>query len=115
MKGSATSSGDSELEGVAPIAKDYWEISVTRLAESTTADKVKAHLQNKGIEVKEVFLLSSKIKGTKAAKVRVDVAHKERAKSPEFWPVHCRVSDWINFRKKTQQTGRTAAIERRES
>ena len=102
VKGSAVKGVDSELEGVAPYVRDYWEISVTRLAETTTADQIKSHLHKKGIEVKDVFILSSKIKGTKSAKVRVLVEHKSRVKAPEIWPTHCRVSDWINLRKRTQ-------------
>ena len=92
--------GDDDLEGVAPIVKNYAELSISRLKDSVTSDKVKTHLHKHGIEVRDVFILSSKINGTKSAKVRVAVEQKERAKSPDIWPQHCRVADWVNFRKK---------------
>ena len=88
------------MEGVAPYVKDYWEISVSRLKETATADKVKTHLHKHGIEVRDVFILSSKIRGTKAAKVRVALEQKDRFKNAEIWPTHCHVADWINFRKR---------------
>ena len=95
-------SSDDDLEGVAPLTRDFWDISVSRLKETATADRIKTHLHKHGIEVKDVFLLSSKIPGTKAAKVRVALEQKDRVKSPEIWPQHCRVADWINFRRKTK-------------
>ena len=61
---------------------------------------MKTHLHKHGIEVRNVFILSSKIKGTKAAKVRVAPEQKDRVKNAEIWPTHCRVADWINFRKR---------------
>ena len=98
--GRAVRIGDDDLEGVAPIVKDYTELSISRLRDTVTADKVKSHLHKHGIEVRDVFILSSKINGTKSAKVRVAIEQKERAKSPDIWPQHCRVADWINFKKK---------------
>ena len=100
VTGSVVHSGDDGLEGVAPFIRDYWDISVSRLKESTTADKVKTHLHKFGIEVKDVFILTSKIRGTKAAKVRVALEQKDRVKSADIWPQHCKVADWINFRRK---------------
>ena len=70
------------------------------MSPTATSDKVKFHLQGHGIEVREVFMLNSRIKGTKAAKVRVALEQKDRVKSPEIWPEHCIVADWINFKKK---------------
>ena len=93
-------SDDDDLEGVAPYVRDFWELSVSRLKETATADKVKSHLHKHGIEVRDVFILSSKIKGTKAAKVRVALEQKDRAKSPDIWPQHCKVADWINFKRR---------------
>ena len=75
---------------------------MSRLKESVTADKVKSHLHKFGIEVKDVFILSSKIQGTKSAKVRVAREHKDRAKSPDIWPMHCKIADWVNFRRKNR-------------
>ena len=100
--GRAVKIGDDDLEGVAPIVKDWAELSVSRLTVSVTSDKVKSHLHKHGIEVRDVFILSSKINGTKSAKVRVAVEQRERAKSPDIWPQHCRVADWINFKKKSR-------------
>ena len=92
----------SALEGVAPAKRDFWEISVSRLKEDTTGDKVKSFLQTHGIEVKDVFVFSSKIKGTVAAKVRVALEHKQRVKESSLWPPHVRVQDWI-YRPKSAQ------------
>ena len=109
MTGQAVKTDENELEGVAPFVRDFWDISVSRLKETATADKVKTHLHKHGIEVKDVFLLNSKIKGTKAAKVRVAVQQKDRVKSPEIWPQHCRVADWINFKKRSKSVTASAA------
>ena len=69
VTGQAVKKRDDFLEGVPPMVRDFWDLSVTRLNETTTADKVKSHLHQHGIEVRDVFILTSKIKGTKAAKV----------------------------------------------
>ena len=66
------------------------------MKEGTTEDKVKTHLQGKGVEVKETFVFASKIKGTVEAKVRVAIEHKERALDPATWPSHLRISSWTN-------------------
>ena len=100
VTGSGVKGQDDDLEGVAPFVRDFWDISVSRLRETVTADKVKTHLHKHGIEVKDVFILSSKIKGTKAAKVRVALEQRDRVKSPEIWPQHCKVADWVNFRRR---------------
>jgi hypothetical protein len=87
------------LEGVEPPKKDFWEISVTRLAETTTVDKVKTCLQSHGIELKDVFVFSSKTKGCKSAKVRVALEHKIKAKDENVWPLHCRsgLAQWVAY------------------
>ena len=77
---------------------------MSRLSEHTTAEKVKSHLQKHGIEVRDVFILSSKIRGTKAAKVRVAVEHRDRVKAESIWPQHCKVADWVNFKQKKKST-----------
>ena len=100
--GRAERIGDDDLEGVAPNVKNYAELSISRLSVSTTSDKVKSHLHKHGIEVRDVFILSSKINGTKSAKVRVAIEQRDRAKSPDIWPQHCRVADWVNFKKKSR-------------
>ena len=92
-----TGSGEaSVLEGVAKKKRDFWEIAVSRLKEGTTEDKVKTHLHGKGIEVTEIFVFPSKIKGTVAAKVRVPLEQKKRALDAGNWHPHLRISSWIN-------------------
>ena len=103
--GRAERLGDDGLEGVPPSRKNFAEISVSRLKDTVTIDKVRSHLHKHGIEVNDIFLLSSKINGTKSAKIRVAIEHKERVKSPEIWPVHSRVADWVNFKKKKSDNG----------
>ena len=74
----------SSLVGVAPFVRDFWNLSVSRLNPSATSDKIKLYLQDRQIEVKEVFVFDSKIPGTKSAKVRVAVEHKDKAKKGEI-------------------------------
>ena len=59
-------------------------------------------LHKHGIEVKDVWLFKSGIKGTKTAKVRVAKEHRERAKAPDIWPIHCQIKDW-NFSKRKEK------------
>ena len=81
VTGQAVKNNDDDLEGVPPTVRDFWDLSVSRLSETATSDKVITHLQKHGIEVRDVFILSSKIRGTKSAKVRVAREHRDRAKS----------------------------------
>ena len=73
-----------------------------RLEVNTTIDSVRSHLHRAGVEVIDVWLLNSQIKGTKTAKVRVAREHRDKAKNPALWPIHCVIRDW-NFElvKKT--------------
>ena len=99
-----TGSGESSvLEGVAKSRRDYWELSVSRLRIGTSIDQLKSHLQGKNIEVKEVFVFASKIKGTVSAKVRVALEHKDRALDASVWPAHVRVSSWTNKSRAAKQ------------
>ena len=85
----------STIEGVAPLKRDFWELSVSRLKEDTTADKLRAHLHSHHIEVQDVFVFPSKVKGTIATKVRVDLQHRDQAKNQDIWLENIRVQDWI--------------------
>ena len=85
---------DGGLKGVPLQTRDFWQFSVTRLEETTTEDAVRRHLHNAGIEVKEVWMLSSKIKGTKTAKIRVAKEHRDRAKCATLWPLYSQIRDW---------------------
>ena len=93
---------DGGLKGVLIPSRDYWQFSVTRLEEQTTDDAVRRHLHSAGIEVKDIWMLGSKLKGTRTAKIRVAKEHKERAKDPSLWPVHCQIRDWEFGPKKTK-------------
>ena len=85
----------------------------SRLKEDgTSIDKVKSYLQGKGIEVKEVFLIPSKFKGTVSAKVRVALEHKDRALDANTWPPHVRISSWIN---KSKAARKDDAVQRRQA
>ena len=98
------SGGNSTLEGVPKTKKDYWEVCCSRLKEEgTSIEKIKSHLQGQGIEVKEVFVIPSKFKGTVSAKVRVALEHKERALDANTWPNHVRISSWINKSKSARK------------
>ena len=82
------------LEGVPPRVKDSWDVFVSNLTETTSDFQLKTFLQEHGIEVKEVWLLNSKKKGTKSAKVRVAAEHKNKVKDAGVWPKYIWVQDW---------------------
>lgn len=92
----------SILEGVEKTKRNFWEISVSRLAESTTTDKIKSCLHEHQIEVLDVYLFNSKIKGCKSAKVRVALEHRDKVKDENVWPKHSRVQDWIYMPRSTR-------------
>ena len=101
-----TGTGEASiLVGVEKPKRDFWEIAVSRLKEGTTEDQVKTHLHGKGIEVKEIFVFPSKIKGTVSAKVRVVLAHKDRALDETNWPPHLRISSWTNKPRILRKNG----------
>ena len=81
---------------------------MSRLSLNSTPDKIKHHLQAQGIEVKDVYVFDSKIKGTKSARVRVCLEHREKAKHGNTWPEFTRVQDWIYKPKtlKSKQNGK---------
>ena len=98
------------MEGVAPIVRDYWDLSLSRLSISATPDKVKHFLQERGVDVKEVWVFNSKIQGTKSAKVRISLEHKDKAKNGDMWPEHTRVEDWLYKPKAERQKGTQSAL-----
>ena len=91
------------LKGVPPMSQQFAQFAVYRLQEQTTPDDVRKHLHKEGIEVKDVWMLGSIIKGTKTAKVRVAREHEKRAKNPSIWPIHCQIRDW-NSDPKARKT-----------
>ena len=97
----------SSLVGVAPLVRDFWDLSVSRLNPSATSDKIKHYLQDRQIEVKEVLVFDSKIPGTKSAKVRVAVEHKDKAKKGEIWLEFVRVQDWV-YKPKSDKNAKDA-------
>ena len=84
-----------DLEGVAPRVKDSWDLFISNLSEKVTDFQLKTYLQGHAMEVKDVWLLNSKKKGTKSAKVRIAIEHRNKAKEPEIWPRYTRVQDWV--------------------
>ena len=103
-KGGSEGSGDGNiLKGVTSFPRDYWDLSVRRLVDSTTEEQVRRQLHFHGIEVKEIFILPSHFKGTKAAKVRVALEHREKAQKDHVWPKGCQVSDWIYKPKQARK------------
>ena len=93
-----TNTESSELKGVPP--RNFWQFSVTRLDEKTTDDAVRRVLHLAGVEVREIWMLNSKIKGTRTAKIRVAREHREKAKNQSIWPLHCQIRDWEFGRRK---------------
>ena len=102
----------SGLKGVPPRSKSHWTFSVTRLDDHTTIDLVRRHLHQSGIEVIDVWLLNSQVKGTKTAKIKVAKEHRERAKNASIWPLHCRIKDWdFESAKNRHHKQKTPSIE----
>ena len=84
-----------DLEGVAPRVKDFWDLFLCNLSDKATDFQIKSHLQGHAVEVKDVWMLNSKKKGTKSAKVRIAIEHKNKAKEANVWSKHIHVKDWI--------------------
>ena len=103
----------NSLEGVVPFVRDFWDLSVSRLSPSSTADQLAFYLQESHIDVKEVYIFDSKIKGTKSAKVRISIEHKENAKDEAIWPEHIRVQDWM-YKPKTERSKRSPSSEQKQ-
>ena len=99
------------LEGVPPTTRLFWDISVNRLKDSLSSDKIKTYLQGHGIEVKEVWLLNSGIKGAKTAKIRVAREHKERVKEAELWPKFSKIRDWTYLPRNVVKDKRPTVAE----
>ena len=74
------------------------------LEKNTTENDVRRHLQKEGVEVREIWMLESKFKGTSTAKIRVAKEHRFKATNPSIWPIHCRIRDWDFQAKKAGQT-----------
>jgi hypothetical protein len=85
----------SALKGVKPEEKNYWDLSVTRLAPETTSDQVKEALEAQGIKVHDVSVFDSRIRGCKSAKVRVALEEKDKVKDEANWPTYVRIHDWV--------------------
>ena len=83
------------LQGVAPRVRNTWDLFVSNLSENSTDFQLKTYLQGHDIEVRDVWLLNSKKKGTKSAKVRIAVEHRNKVKERNVWPKHIRVQDWV--------------------
>ena len=86
---------DGELLGVAPRVKDFFDLFVSNLTETITDFQLKTYLQGHAVEVKDVWLLNSKKKGTKSAKVRIAIEHRNKAKDAGIWPKHIHIKDWV--------------------
>ena len=97
---------DAGLKAVPPVSKLFSQFAIYRLEENTSADAVRRHLHKEGIEVVDIWMLGSTIKGTKTAKFRVAKAHEGRAKNPSIWPLHCRIRDWDNGKTQGQRPKR---------
>ena len=96
------------LKGVPPISRHTAQFAVYRFEETTKAEDIRQHLHKEGIEVKDVWMLGSTIKGTKTAKIRVDREHEKKAKNPSIWPIHCHIRDW-NSEKTAGKMGSAVA------
>ena len=93
------------LRGVAPRSHSFHQFSITYLNENTTCDEIRRHLHTKGVEVRQIWLLNSNVKGTKTAKIRVEKEQEMRAKNPAIWPLHSRIRDWDFSRTKKENRG----------
>ena len=97
------------LKGVPSRTLSFWQYSVTYLDGKTTNDDVRKNLHKHGIEVREIWMLNSQVKGTRTAKIRVAREHKDRAKNPSIWPLHSRIQDW-DFGRKKRENGSQSSV-----
>ena len=79
------------LSGVEMKRRDTWDIYVGNLKDDVTDTQIMEYLGAKEVVGKACYLLSSKIYGTKSARVRVDIESKDRVLESNFWPEHVRV------------------------
>lgn len=94
----------TSLKVVKPEVKDFWDLSVMRLSPETTGDLLKTTLQSHHIEVKDVSVFDSRIKGCKLANVRISIEHRDKAKHEEIWPEFVRVHDWVYKPRKAKDS-----------
>ena len=85
----------SSLVGVEMRKKDTWDLYVGNLQEDVSESVIVSYLKENEIEVQSCYMLSSKIKGTKSARVRIVQKDKEKVLTPSFWPQHVRVRSWV--------------------
>ena len=85
---------ESGLRGVEARKRDTWDIYVGNLV-GVSETQLLDYLKSQSIEVKKCHLLSSKVRGTCSARLRVSIEHKEKALDPDCWPEHIGVRSWI--------------------
>ena len=83
------------LIGVERKVKDTWDLYVGNIAENVGEEVIADYLRKNGVEPRACYMFSSKVRGTKSARIRVSMEDKERTLMPEFWPEFVRVRSWI--------------------
>lgn len=90
--------------------KDYWDLSVTRLAPIMTSDQIKAALQSQKIKVKDVSVFPSKIKDCVTAKVRVSLTDSDKVKDESVWPEFVKIHDWVYKPREKKQARESVSV-----
>ena len=69
------------------------------MKKDVTELRIVEYLKDKGVEGKMFFLLPSRIRGTRSARVRVPLEFKNIVLESNFWSEQVRVRSWV-FRPK---------------
>ena len=86
---------DSPIAGVETKKRDTWDFYVGNLIESVGESEIEGYLKDNGVDRKLCYILSSRIKGTRSARVRIMMKDKDTVLTPSFWPEHVRVRSWV--------------------
>ena len=75
--------------GVERRIRDTWDLYVGNITESVSDTQIVDYLKTNGVEARNCYVLNSKIRGTKSARVHIPLQEKDKALDPSFWPEHC--------------------------
>ena len=86
---------EERLKGVETKRKDTWDLYVGNVDVDVTKSQIVDYLKKQEISDRKCILLTSKVQGTKSARVTISLEDKDRALRPELWPEFVRVRSWV--------------------
>lgn len=75
--------------------KDTWDLYIGNMEANVSEHQIVEYLKGQEITVRKCVLVSSKLEGTKSARVTVSMQDKDKALRPEVWPEFVRVRSWV--------------------